>query len=88
MRKPARKKATKKSMRPRKKAVAKSSTKKTAKNGAAWSRYNPQTGELTGREVKALKRFDKLIKASIDEGMGTASARLRGLALLRNNPRR
>jgi hypothetical protein len=65
-------KARKKSMRT--KTPAKKIAKKTTR------RYNAQTGELSGREIKAMKRLKALTEEYIAEGMDPGSARQKGFS--------
>jgi hypothetical protein len=50
--------------------------------------YNPQIGQITGRELQALQRLDTITKKYQAEGMSVQDARPRVLDELRNNPRR
>ena len=64
-------------------------TKHTLKSvGRAKRGYNQQTGQATGREIKALKRVEALTQEYIQEGMDPGSAKQRAVSVMRDNPRR
>lgn len=58
------------------------------KKTAARRPYNAQTGQLTGREIEAQKRLEKLTQDYINDGMDAASARQRARDVMRDNPRK
>jgi hypothetical protein len=64
-----------------KKAAAKKTTRKR-------KTYNPQTGQLTGREVGAQVRLEQLAEEYIAEGMTPENARNRAREVMRDNPKR
>jgi hypothetical protein len=74
-----------------KKKTAKSTRKTTPRfprSKKAAPRYNPQTGKLTGRAIKAQERLDALTQKYQAEGMAAQDARQRAREELRSNPRR
>ena len=71
---------------PKAKVRAKRAAKVARKK--ARRRYNPQTGRLTGREMKAQARRDDLIKKYQLEGMPLEAARQRAIDEMRDNPKR
>ena len=62
------------------KAARKSAAKSKARKG-----YNPQTGALTGREVSAQARLEKLTEHYEAEGLSRPEARSRARAEMRAN---
>jgi hypothetical protein len=83
-------------MRAKGKAVKKSLTKKlparkSAKKVSArrpGRSYNSQTGEPTGREIKANVRLEALTKELMNAGEDAATARTKARAIMRDNPRK
>jgi N-acetylglutamate synthase/N-acetylornithine aminotransferase len=65
------------------KKIARKAPKKTARQA-----YDPQTGRLSGRAVKAKARLDELTEKYIREGMDPGSAKQRATDEMRDNPRR
>lgn len=53
--------------------------RKSAAKGKAKTGYNPQTGALTGREVSAQVRLDKLTERYEAEGLSRPEARARAV---------
>jgi hypothetical protein len=55
------------------------------KKASARKSYNPQTGALTGREVSAQVRLDKLTERYEAEGLSRPEARARARVEMRDN---
>jgi hypothetical protein len=73
------------------KVAVKRYRKATARKKASRKRvgqYNAQMGTLTGGEVKAKQREDKLVQQFQLEGMTAPEARQRARQIMRDNPRK
>ncbi len=68
--------------------TTKKPTAKPQKSDASTTYYNPQTGKLTGREIKAQKRLDELTAQYQASGLSEADARERARKELRDNARK